>query len=245
MSQNHILMPDENKIPQYKKIYQILRKHILTGVYAEGSLLPSENELCAVHNITRPTVRQALETLVQEGFIQKKQGKGSIVRKPPQEIGILSISGTQSAIGKQYLQTQILQKPHIKPWPENFPFDLSEIEMESGCIYMERLRLVEGQPVFYDMNHIPNINLPRFSSRSFENRSLFENLRTQYQIEIKGGEQRLKAIKADELIGKLLNLEIGEPVLSIERKLNTNREGFHIYSTIWFNSAKHSIYGTF
>ena len=245
MTQNHINMSDESKIPQYKKIYQILRKHILTGLYEEGSLLPSENELCAVHNITRPTVRQALEALVQEGFIQKKQGKGSIVRKPPQEIGILSISGTASAIGTQYLQTQILQKPQIKPWPENFPFELSEIEIESGCIYMERLRLVDEQPVFYDINHIPNINLPRFSSRSFENKSLFETLRAQYQIEIKGGEQRLKAFKADQLIGKLLNLPVGEPVLSIERKLNTNREGFHIYSTIFFNSARHSIYGTF
>ncbi len=238
-------MTEENKIPQYKKIYEILRKHILTGVYAEGSLLPSENELCAVHNITRPTVRQALEALVQEGFIQKKQGKGSIVRKPPQDIGILSISGTASAIGNQYLQTQILQKPQIKPWPERFPFDLTDIERESGCIYMERLRLVDEQPVFYDINHIPNINLSRFSSRSFENKSLFETLRTQYHIEIKGGEQKLKALKADKNIGALLNLPVGEPVLYLERKLNTNREGFHIYSIIWFNSAKHSIFGNF
>lgn len=245
MIQNHTVMAEENKLPQYKKIYEILRKHILTGVYAEGSLLPSENELCAVHNITRPTVRQALEVLVQEGFIQKKQGKGSIVRKPPQEIGILSISGTASAIGNQYLQTQILQKPQIKPWEENFPFELTQIERESGCIYMERLRLVDGQPVFYDINHLPNINLPRLTSRSFENKSLFETLRSQYQIEVKGGEQKLKAIKADQKIAQLLNLPIGDPVLSIERKLNTNREGFHIYSTIWFNSVKHSIFGTF
>lgn len=238
-------MSDESKIPQYKKIYEILRKHILSGVYAEGSLLPSENELCAVHNITRPTVRQALDVLVQEGFILKKQGKGSIVRKPPQDIGILSISGTASAIGNQYLQTQILQKPQIKPWPAQFPFELSQIERESGCIYMERLRLVDGTPVFYDINHLPNINLPRFTSRTFENKSLFETLRTQYQVEVKGGEQKLKAIKADAKIAKLLNLPVGEPVLSIERKLNTNRDGFHIYSTIWFNSAKHTIFGTF
>lgn len=245
MVQIQVNMSEENKIPQHKKIYEILRKHILSGVYEEGSLLPSENELCAVHNITRPTVRQALEALVKDGFILKKQGKGSIVRKPPQDIGILSISGTASAIGNQYLQTQILQKPQVKPWPEKFPFELSNIERESGCIYMERLRLVDEQPVFYDINHIPNINLPRFTGRSFENKSLFETLRTHYQIEIKGGEQKLKAIKADLQIGQLLNLPIGEPVLSIERKLITNREGFHIYSSIYFNSAKHSIFGTF
>ncbi len=238
-------MSEENRIPQHKKIYEILRKHILSGVYEEGSLLPSENELCAVHNITRPTVRHALEALVKDGFISKKQGKGSIVRKPPQDIGILSISGTASAIGNQYLQTQILQKPQIKPWPGHFPFDLTDMERESGCIHMERLRLVDEQPVFYDINHIPNMNLPRFSSRTFENKSLFETLRTHYQIEVKGGEQKLKAIKADQLISQLLKLPLGEPVLYLERKLMTNRKGFHIYSTIWFNSTRHSIFGTF
>lgn len=235
----------ENKVPQYKKLYETLRRHILSGVYEEGSLLPSENELCAVHNLTRPTVRHALEALVQDGFILKRQGKGSIVRKPPQDIGILSIAGTASAISKQYLQTQILRKPEIKAWPTPFHYELSNAEKDFGCIYMERLRFVNGQPVFYDINHIPNINLPRFTSRTFENKSLFEILRSNYQIEMKGGEQKLKAVKADEKIGKLLNIKKGEPVLYMERKLNTNREGFHIYSTIYFNSEKHAIFGNF
>lgn len=235
----------ENKVPQYKKLYETLRRHILSGVYEEGSLLPSENELCAVHNLTRPTVRHALESLVQDGFISKKQGKGSIVRKPPQDIGILSISGTSSAIDKQYLQTQILQKPQIMSWPDPFHFELSDAEKDFGCIYMERLRFVNGQPVFYDINHIPNINLPRFTSRTFENKSLFETLRSGYQIEIKGGEQKLKAIKANAKIGQLLKIKKGDPVLYMERKLNTNREGFHIYSTIYFNSEKHAIFGSF
>jgi GntR family transcriptional regulator/GntR family frlABCD operon transcriptional regulator len=235
----------DNKLPQYKKLYETLRKHILSGTYEEGSLLPSENELCAVHNLTRPTVRHALEALVQDGFITKKQGKGSIVRKPPQDIGILSIAGTSSAIGKDYLQTPILQKPQIIPWPDPFHFEISEIERDCGCIYMERLRIVNGQPVFYDINHIPNFNLPRFTSRNFENKSLFDILRTQYQIEIKGGQQKLKALKADATIGKLLQLKKGEPVLYIERKLYTNRENFNIYSTIYFNSEKHAIFGNF
>ncbi|WP_372776667.1 GntR family transcriptional regulator [Mangrovibacterium sp.] len=235
----------ENKLPQYKKLYEILRKHILSGVYEEGSLLPSENELCAAHGLTRPTVRHALEALVQDGFISKKQGKGSIVRKPPQDIGILSISGTSTAIDKNYLQTQILQKPQIIRWPDHFHFDISEIERDFGCIYMERLRIVDGQPVFYDINHIPNINLPRFTSRSFENKSLFEILRTQYQIEVKGGQQKLKALKATEEIGQVLNIKKGNPVLYIERKLFTNRENFNIYSTIYFNSEKHAIFGSF
>jgi DNA-binding GntR family transcriptional regulator len=234
-----------NNVPQYRKLYELLRKHILTGVFEEGSLLPSENELCAVHGMTRPTVRHALEALVHEGLIRKKQGKGSIVRKPPQNIGILSIAGTASAVGVRYLKTEILQKPEIRLWPESFVFHLSETERESGCIYMERLRFVDGKPVFYDINHLPNIHLPRFTARSFENKSLFEILRKHYQVNILGGEQQLKAIVPDEKIKKLLQLKKGQPVLYIERKLTTSKEGFNIYSTIYFNSEKHSIFGSF
>lgn len=235
----------KNNVPQYRKLYELLRKHILSGVYEEGSLLPSENELCALHGMTRPTVRHALETLVKDGLILKKQGKGSIVRKPPQNIGILSISGTASAVGVRYLKTDILQKPEIRNWPETFVFELSELEKESGCVYMERLRYVDDKPVFYDINHLPNIKLPRFTSRTFENKSLFEVLRKHYQISILGGEQQLKAVIPDEKIKNLLRLKKGQPVLYIERKLTTNKEGFNIYSTIYFNSEKHSIFGSF
>lgn len=230
---------------QYRKLYELLRKHILSGVYAEGSLLPSENELCSTYGMTRPTVRHALDTLVKEGMILKQQGKGSIVRKPPQNIGILSIEGTASAIGVRYLKTDILQKPEIRPWPENFAFELSEPERESGCVYMERLRYVEDIPVFYDINHLPNIYVPRITSRSFENQSLFEILRQSYQIEILGGEQKLKAIKPYGKIAGLLQIQPDQPVLYIERKLTTNKSGFNIYSTIYFNSEKHSIFGSF
>ncbi len=232
-------------IPQYRRLYELLRKNILSGVFEEGSLLPSENELCAVHGMTRPTVRHALDSLVKDGLILKKQGKGSIVRKPPRNIGILSIAGTASAIGVRYLKTEILQKPVIQPWPGDFPFELSETEQEAGCIFMERLRYVEGQPVFYDINHLANLNLPRFTSRSFEDRSLFEVLRKHYQVTILGGEQKLKAIIPGKRIKKLLQLKSGVPVLYIERKLTTNKEAFNIYSTIFFNSEKHAISGSF
>jgi GntR family transcriptional regulator/GntR family frlABCD operon transcriptional regulator len=77
------------------------------GVYKEGDLLPSENELCSVYNITRPTVRHALYALVNDGYIKKQQGKGSIVHALPKGIGILSIAGTTSALGVKNLETRI------------------------------------------------------------------------------------------------------------------------------------------
>ncbi len=50
-------------------------------------------------------------------------------------------------------------------------FQLSEEFRQSGCIYLERLRLVNDIPVFYDLNYLPNINLPRFCNRRFEDQS--------------------------------------------------------------------------
>jgi DNA-binding GntR family transcriptional regulator len=232
-------------VPQYRKLYEILRKHIIEGVYSEGDLLPSENELCRLYGMTRPTVRQSLGALANDGYIKKHQGKGSIVHSLPREIGILSVSGTTSAVGDRNLRTRMIVKPVLKPWSESFMFNLSELEKESGCIYMERLRLLEGIPIFYDISFIANINLPRITSRQFENKSLFQVLRDYYQVEIKGGEQRIKAIQSSAKISRFLKIRKGEPVLHLERKLETNIAGLFLYSSIYCNTEKYAIYGTF
>jgi DNA-binding GntR family transcriptional regulator len=235
----------EQKMPHYRQLYELLRKQITEGVFKEGDLLPSENDLCSQHKLTRPTVRHALDSLLNEGLIKKHKGKGSIVSNRPKGIGILSVLGTTSAIGRNNLNTKILTKPKVMQWPSPFIFDLSEYEKEAGCIYIERLRLVDNKPLFYDLNYLPNINLPRFTSRNFEDKSLFDILRKYYHIEIKSGEQKLKAIQANPLVSSFLNVEVGHPVLGLDRKLNTNRPGFNIFSSIVCNTSEHALYGTF
>jgi GntR family transcriptional regulator/GntR family frlABCD operon transcriptional regulator len=238
-------MVPPGKIPQHKRLYEILRRHIIGGVYREGDLLPSENELCKLYGMTRPTVRQSLSNLANDGYISRHQGKGSIVHHLPREIGILSVSGTTSAVGDRNLKTRIIVKPVIVPWKDDFMFSLSDLEKESGCVYMERLRLLDDIPIFYDISYIANINLPRITSRKFENRSLFRILRDHYQIEIKGGEQRIKAITASSRISHFLNMKKGDPVLHLERKMVTNNPGLFLYSSIFCNTEKYSIFGRF
>jgi DNA-binding GntR family transcriptional regulator len=238
-------MMQAGKIPRYKSLYEVLRRHINEGVYGEGDLLPSENELGTLYGMTRPTVRQALGKLAGEGYIKKRQGKGSIVHRLPLDIGILSVSGTTSAVGSRNLKTHITVKPHLVQWPEGFMFPLSDLEKESGCIYMERLRLLDDDPIFYDISFIPNINLPRITSRQFENKSLFQILRTHYNIEIRGGEQRIKAIPSSAKTGRFLGIGKGRPVLHLERKITTSIEGLFLYSSIYCNTAKYSIFGRF
>ena len=68
---------------------------------------------------------------------------------------------------------------------------MEEWERRAGCIYFERLRLLDGVPVFFDITMLPNVGLPRFLNYDLENRSLFDSLRSQYQITVTGGTQQL------------------------------------------------------
>lgn len=207
--------------------------------------MPSENELCSVHGVTRPTVRQALDMLTNDGFIKKRQGLGSVVQNRPKGIGILSISGTTSAVGQENLITKVIVKPDVRPWPDSFFFELSETELESGCIYFERLRLLNNIPVFYDVTYLPNINLPRFTSRNLNNYSLFNMLRENYQIKVTSGEQNIKAIHADESLQKYFQVEANTPILHLQRKLETNRINFNIYSFLYCDTTEHGLFGKF
>jgi len=233
------------QLPQYRKLYEQLRKHITSGVYQRGNILPSENELCSVNNVTRPTVRKALDLLANEGFITKHQGLGSVVNKIPKGIGILSVKGTTSAVGSESLSTKVIVKPCVKQWPEEFLFPLSDTELESGCIYFERLRLVDNEPFFYDITYIPNINLPRFTSYKLDDVSLFDTLREHFKLEVKGGKQHFKAVMPDEIMQKQLNITKDQPIIQLQRKFNTNRLNFNFYSELYCNTEVYALSGGF
>jgi len=237
-------MTDSIKLPQYRKVYEALRSQIENGTYIPGDLLPSENELSGLFELARPTVRNALDRLVSDGFIQKQQGKGSIVTGKPKGVGILSLTGTTSAIGENLI-TKIIVKPEIRLWKEAFGFQISDAERDAGCIYFERLRFVNNRPVFFDITMLPNINFPRFTMRNLENTSLFNILRSNYQIEVKGGEQRIFAIKADKRLIDFFEVKPGHPVLQMDRKIETNRVGLHIYSQVYCNTQEYALFGSF
>jgi len=232
-------------LPQHRRLYELLREHIISGLYKEGDLLPSENDMCALHHVTRPTVRQALTQLVSDGYIKKHQGKGSIVRALPKGIGILSIQGTTSGVGPHNLQTRTILKPSISEWPSNFFFDLDKRELEVGCIKLERQRIVDGNAVLYEISYLPNIHIPRFTQKSFENKSLFEVLRTSYQIKVLGGSQRIRAINATRQISEYLKVDEGSAILCLQRILETNKVDFRYFSEIYCNTTDFFLEGTF
>lgn len=233
------------ELPQYKQIYEALREQIATGVYAPGDMLPSEYTLCDTYQVARLTVRKALSLLASDGLIIRQQGRGSIVKGTPKGVGILSLIGTTSALNQSDLTTQIVYQPELRTWKEAFSFPIDEEEQAAGCIYFERLRLIDGIPVFFDITMLPNIDLPRFKEHELENRSLFDLLRRHYEIVVTGGTQQLFAIRADKRLRKNLNVGTGHPILQLNRKIETSRLGFHIYSQLFCDTQHYGLIGTF
>ncbi|MDR1600948.1 MAG: GntR family transcriptional regulator [Tannerella sp.] len=234
-----------SELAKYRQIYETLRRRIADGTYAPGDMLPSENSLCSVYGVAHLTVRKAIGQLLSDGLIVCRQGKRSVVKGTPKGIGILSIIGTTSALNHPGLSTQIICKPELRTWSEAFSFPVEAHEQAAGCIYFERLRLLDGIPVFFDITMMPNINLSRFLNCDLENRSLFDSLRMMYQIVVTGGTQQFFAIRADKRIQDCLKVHAGHPVLQLNRKIDTNRTGFHIYSQLFCVTQKYGLIGTF
>jgi len=228
----------------YRKLQQNIKSQIIAGIYKEGDLLPSESELQQLHAVTRSTVRQALSELVKEGYIQKHQGKGSIVMKRQRRtLGVLSIKGFSEIVSekKMAVSTVMLQKPVIACWDDSFFYPLDDLELKAGCIYLKRLRCVENEPVMLETTYISNLNLPRFCTRPFVKGSLFETLNTNYALEITRVEQDLRAIHADVEAALHLRVKTGSPLLLIYLKFYTNREHVSVYSSLMCNTDKYSI----
>jgi DNA-binding GntR family transcriptional regulator len=238
-------MSKKEVIHLYKKVIDDLKAAIEDGTYKTGDLLPSENDLCRSYDTTRVTIRQALSALANMGYITRKHGKGSIVSEPKSGLGILSLSGVTAGIGTQKLTTTILQKPVKQDWPNDFFFAIDESESKNGCVFFSRLRHINGTPVLYEETYITNLNLPRFSSRSLENRSLFKVLKEFYDVEVTEGEQKIWAIHADKNISGLLNIKTSHPIVHMKRRLQTNNKDVRIYSSLYCNTEENFLRDSF
>ncbi|MCF6271253.1 MAG: GntR family transcriptional regulator [Melioribacteraceae bacterium] len=234
------------RIARHKVVYETIRSNIEENIYQEGSLLPSENEMCSLFNVTRPTIRQALNHIENDGYIKRYQGKGSVVQKIHHRLGILSLKGVTEVLGTQgSLSTRILKKPTVEPWPDCFKYDLTEKEKSHGCISMDRLRLVDNSPTLIEIIYIVNIELPRFCQKKYEKRSLFSTLKKDYNIEVREGEQNIRAVGADKHTSKLLQITEGQPILHLEGILRTSNSDLRIFVDTFCSTEKYYLFGSF
>lgn len=239
------MKPNAEPLPRHRQLSNLLRAHIQRGTYRPGDLLPSEHDLCHAHQLTRPTVRQALQSLQNEGLIKKQRGKGSIVQAKKQGIGILSIHGTTDSLPTGALQTRVVDPPAAGDWTEETDFVPTPTEYRAGCIRLSRLRLIEETPVLYEITLLPNLGLPRFCQHSLEDTSLFGLLRAHYDLYVTGGEQKITALPArtDPTVRARLAAPPDHPVLHLQKRYETNRPDYHFYTAIWARTDQFYLQG--
>lgn len=236
----------KDKISKHKVVYNEIRKNIEDNIYLEGQLLPSENIMCTLFNVSRPTIRQALNQIENDGYIKRYQGKGSVVKKVHHRLGVLSLKGVSEVLGIQgKLSTQILKKPTIQTWPSNFKYRLDEEEKTSSCIFMKRLRMIDNIPTMVENIFLVNKHLPQFCHKNYKTRSLFKTLKNDYNIEIRDGEQNIRAIAADQYISETLQITKGQPILHLEGILNTNKSNLRVFVDTYCITDKYYLYGSF
>ncbi|MBO0949152.1 GntR family transcriptional regulator [Fibrella forsythiae] len=244
-----------NRIPQYQYLYEVLRQDIIRGVFKAGDLLPSESVLQQQYRLTQPTIRQALSLLVQEGYIRKHQGKGSIVQSIPIGLGVMSLK-THAAqaddrpvspddLSAELITTTILAKPALCSFPDDMLFFPADEQPDTTYYCLERLRSVDGRPVFYEKLILPNRYLPNLARQRMENRSFFDLLRTKYGLVVTGGEQKIQALPADPAIARQLQVDPGKPVLRLEKRIDTNKSDFSFFSLLFARTDQFLLQGRF
>lgn len=201
-------------VPLYFQLQEILRRKILDAYYKPGELIPTEKDLQEHYNVSRITVRNAVNGLVFEDLLIKKQGLGTIVAYPRmQEDGN---SKLQSFTEKMELQgfkisTEVLDVSKI-PAVERITDHLN-IEEGEKIIYSKRLRKVDGEPIALFENYICTCTgvteLDDFSG------SIFNLLEKKYRIKISGSEKVIEAGIVRKEDADLLSISPGDPVLKI------------------------------
>jgi GntR family transcriptional regulator len=214
-------------IPLYHEIEVELRKLILSGELAAGSLLPTEPQLQASFGVSRATVRKAIEELVLAGLIIKRQGVGTFVAEPGATNFKCLASFTLEAIRDGRKPGTEIIAVEVGPGKEPGAARL-ELADDENVLFVKRLRLLDGEPAFVASAYLPERLVPGLDPRALERdgpeQSLYRLVESRYGVSLCEGEEVTSAVEADAEIAKIFGLEPGTPVVK-EACLLRNRTG--------------------
>ena len=201
----------------YLKLSDALAEQIMDGTLAEGTLLPSERELCQNHGISRTTVRQALQDLSRKGYIKAIHGKGTVVVRPQirQELrSIYSFDEDMRQLGK-HPETKIMD--FVKIVPTGTIASMMRLPAGESVYRIMRLRLANNEPMLLETNYLPCDRFPEFHRQMLENQSLYRVLASAYSLNIDVAEETFEPILLRPMEAQMLHTGQGALGMLIER----------------------------
>ncbi len=202
-------------IPLYYQLKEILQESIKHA--EKGASFPTELELCEQFDVSRPTVRQAIIELVNEGSLYRIKGRGTFIAEPKiQQDFLVALQSFSEEMQQKGLTptTQVLDFRKIEC--DGHIAETLDIPVGSDVVQLERLRFVDAEPVVLVMTFLLANKLPDILERHFENESLYQIIEKEYGYTINRAVRTLEARIAGEYEAKLLNIKKNVPIQYIE-----------------------------
>jgi GntR family transcriptional regulator len=204
--------------PLYFRIQRDIAESIDAGEYPPGARIPSETALAERYGVTRMTVRQAVDGLITDGLVTRRQGSGTYVLRPLQAQRALNrLTGfTEDMHAQGHRATSVeLERGEREP----SPFVQEQLELQAGAhvILLERLRTVEHDPVAVHRVWLPLWLAPELARRSIDGASLYQTLEQDLGVRLGSARQRITAVAATKRQAELLRVSRGSPLLFTER----------------------------
>ncbi|WP_393965637.1 GntR family transcriptional regulator [Exiguobacterium sp. S22-S28] len=219
-------------------IKEELLDRIKSGLYQAGQQLPTEYELCEDFDVSRTTVRAALNQLTLEGYLIRQQGKGTFVADQ-------KVRQTLSDTPDTYTEQLAVQgkRGHVAAVdltvvPANAAIVAKlHVSLSDPIQRIERIRRANDEPTQYEISYIPWHIAPGITKKQAEH-SLYTTLRETFAISVAKTTESLEITLADERISAHLDCELGMPCFYIET-VAENKDGEPIeYSRSYFRGDK-------
>lgn len=205
------------KTPEYVRVYNSIRSRILEGDYVIGELLPSEPELEKQYNVSRTTVRRAVEMLSREGFVEAKQGRGTKV---------LDFNTTQN-INEVSSLSETLARRGYAVYSRNFHIDqieasprlARELELEPGepVVRIQRIQMADDIPIAIFRNYLIPAFVPNIESYAGKITSLYNFLEDHYHLRIDAAKDLISARSASFEEAEMLRVPIHTALIYLVR----------------------------
>ncbi|MEE6282936.1 GntR family transcriptional regulator [Georgenia sp. MJ170] len=206
-------------------LYRQLRDQLLASVkeMRVGEMIPTEPELEQQFGVSRATVRRAVEMLVADGYLEKRQGRGTRVRDRPeiQDVGrVYSWTDEMRQRGVPTSSSHLVVRREVAG--RRVAAELG-IKRDDPVVVISRVRLINGVPTAIMVNFLDERVVPGLAERGLAGDSLYIELETTYGIELVAGEEIIRARDATAVEAALLDIEEGASVLNVRRRTLDSR----------------------
>jgi GntR family transcriptional regulator len=203
--------------PLYSRVETVLASEINAGALKVGDQLPTEDTLIARFEVSRITVRRAIQNLVSRGLVEIHRGKGTFVAAPKITQELTELSGfveDMHALGRK--PTARVLGREIVTADATVARQLALTKGER-VVRIRRVRLADGVPISFDETYLPLEIGQKIITNNLKVEPIFSLLERKYDVRLIEAEYKLEAVAAETEVAAALRVKQGSPIFRIER----------------------------